>query len=197
MTRAARSTGDKILDAAERLVQVRGFNGWSYADIAEELKVTTASLHYHFPTKAALGTKLIERYTVTFKGALDALDQKERTAEAKLAGYAELYVGVLRKNRMCLCGMLAADLSTLPKEMREGIKRFFDDNEVWLASVLETGRKATQLRFQGTAVDQARFILYSLEGAMLVARSYGDPGRFTTAVDRLLRGLAAGESRPQ
>src|SRR5688572_3537992 len=118
MTRAARSTGDKILDAAERLVQVRGFNGWSYADIAEELAITTASLHYHFPTKADLGTRLIERYTAAFRGALDDLAGKARTAGATLAAYAALYLDVLRKNRMCLCGMLAADLSTLPKEMR-------------------------------------------------------------------------------
>ena len=190
MTRAARGTGDKILDAAERLVQVRGYNGWSYADIAEELAITTASLHYHFPTKAALGTSLIDRYTVRFREALEQLDRNERTAKAKLAAYAGLYVDVLRKNRMCLCGMLAADLSTLPKEMREGVKRFFDDNEAWLAAVLDAGRKEGQLGFRGAPIDQARFVLYSLEGAMLVARSYGEPARFTTAIDRLLLGLA-------
>jgi TetR/AcrR family transcriptional repressor of nem operon len=55
--------------------------------------------------------------------------------------------------------------------------------------VLEAGRQAGELGFPGTAIDQARFVLYSLEGAMLVARSYGDPARLTTAVDRLLRGL--------
>jgi TetR/AcrR family transcriptional repressor of nem operon len=35
-------TSDQVLDVAERLVQTRGFNGFSYA-------VRTASLHYHFP----------------------------------------------------------------------------------------------------------------------------------------------------
>src|SRR5215211_135610 len=53
---AARTdTADRILDLAERLVQTRGFNGFSYADIASELGLTKASLHYHFPTKAELG----------------------------------------------------------------------------------------------------------------------------------------------
>jgi TetR/AcrR family transcriptional repressor of nem operon len=33
-------------------VQIRGFNGFSYADVAGELSLTTASLHYHFPGKA-------------------------------------------------------------------------------------------------------------------------------------------------
>ena len=51
-------TPSRILDTAERLVQRRGYNGFSYADIAAELKITTASLHYHFAGKAALGTAL-------------------------------------------------------------------------------------------------------------------------------------------
>ena len=39
-----RSTPQReILDVAERLVQTRGFNGFSYADVASELKITTAS----------------------------------------------------------------------------------------------------------------------------------------------------------
>ena len=45
------STPARILDVAERLVQVRGFNGFSYADVAAELGVTKASLHYHFPAR--------------------------------------------------------------------------------------------------------------------------------------------------
>ena len=52
---ATTDTPQRILDVAERLVQTRGFNGFSYADIADALKVTKASLHYHFRGKADLG----------------------------------------------------------------------------------------------------------------------------------------------
>ena len=62
MAPPAAATGRRALDVAERLVQTRGFNGFSYADIAEALGVTKASLHYHFPSKADLGQRLIERY---------------------------------------------------------------------------------------------------------------------------------------
>jgi TetR/AcrR family transcriptional repressor of nem operon len=51
-----------ILDVAEQLAQTKGYNGFSYADIALQLGVTKASLHYHFPSKAELGCTLIERY---------------------------------------------------------------------------------------------------------------------------------------
>ena len=79
----AADTAQRILDVAERLVQTRGFNGFSYADIAEALRVTKASLHYHFPSKAELGRRLIERYEATFpRGARGASSGRRRAARA-------------------------------------------------------------------------------------------------------------------
>ncbi len=183
-------TSQRILDVAERLVQTRGFNGFSYADVAAELHVTKASLHYHFATKADLGTELIARYHETFQGALDAIAAEEPDARRRLRRYADLYASVLRKDRMCLCGMLASELSTLPRPMKDAVNRFFDANELWLASVLEAGRRSRALRFRGPAEEVARTLVASLEGAMLVARSYGDASRFEVAADRLLRQLS-------
>ena len=67
------TTTTRILDVAERLVQTRGFNGFSYADIAVQLGITKASLHYHFATKAELGRTLIARYTGAFELCMLAL----------------------------------------------------------------------------------------------------------------------------
>src|SRR6186997_2492680 len=112
-------TNSRILDVAERLVQLRGFNGFSYADVASELKVTKASLHYHFPGKAELGEALVERYAARFADALSAIDRRGGDAPAKLEAYADIYAEVLRDRRMCLCGMLAAEYETLPEPMRK------------------------------------------------------------------------------
>src|SRR3954447_20054885 len=110
--RRQRATGDtasRILDVAERLVQVRGFNGFSYADIAAELKISKASLHYHYPGKAELGQALIARYAARFAGALAEIDSDGGEAPGKLEAYAGIYGNALRDGRMCLCGMLAAE----------------------------------------------------------------------------------------
>src|SRR6204780_4265019 len=101
------STRSRILDASERLVQVRGFNGFSYADVAAELSLTKASLHYHFPSKAELGEALIARYADRFAQALATIDANIPPPPPKLDAYASLYTEVLRQERMCLCGMLA------------------------------------------------------------------------------------------
>ena len=187
------STRSRILDAGERLVQVRGFNGFSYADVAAELDLTKASLHYHFPSKAELGEALIARYAERFAQALAAIDANVTHAPAKLDAYASLYAEVLREERMCLCGMLAAEYETLPSPIRNAVVAFLDDNEAWLALVLEDGREDGSLRFSNTPADTARSIVSGLEGAMLVARPYGAIERFETAAAQLLGSLAGTE----
>jgi len=184
-------TSQRILDIAERLVQTRGYNGFSYADIAEAMRVTKASLHYHFPAKADLGSRLIERYERKFLAALETIDAEGKDARDKLRRYAAIYEEVLRDNRMCLCGMLAAEFATLPKPMREEMRHFFDENERWLIAVLQQGKRDKVLQFSGSAADVAQSLIGTLEGAMMIARSYGEAARFRAVSDRALGALAA------
>jgi TetR/AcrR family transcriptional repressor of nem operon len=183
-------TASKVLDVAERLVQVRGFNGFSYADAASELGITKAALHYHFAGKAELGEALIARYASRFGAALEAIEARIADAPAKLDAYANLYLEVLRNQRMCLCGMLAAEYQTLPAPMQHAVVRFFDENETWLENVLQQGELDGTLHFAGSAEEAARMIISGLEGAMLVARPYGDIARFQAAANALIAGLA-------
>jgi TetR/AcrR family transcriptional repressor of nem operon len=195
MQRRAAGTGDdtaaRILDVAERLVQERGFNAFSYAHVAGELGITTASLHYHFPGKAQLGEALIKRYAQRFAEALARLDSEGLDGPRTLAGYADLYAQTLRDHRMCLCGMLAADYATLSPPIRQEVRSFLDHNERWLTGVLERGRDAGTLRFHGPADESARMLIGGLEGALLVARPYGDPKRFQSMATLLLASVNA------
>ena len=183
-------TAARILDSAERLVQSRGFNGFSYADVAAELGITKASLHYHFPGKAELGEALIGRYAARFADALEQIDARGGDAPAKLAAYARIYADVLRNKRMCLCGMLAADYDTLPEPMRDAVLRFFDDNEAWLTDVFQQGQADGSLRLDGSTREAAQTLVGGLEGALLIARPYGDVARFETAATRLVTSLS-------
>jgi TetR/AcrR family transcriptional repressor of nem operon len=191
------STATQILDVAERLVQVRGFNAFSYADVAGELHITTAALHYHFSGKSELGQALIERYAARFADALATVDASVEEAAARLDAYADLYLNVLRTGRMCLCGMLAAEFQTLPELMRTIVIRFFDDNEAWLTGVLTQGRDDGTLIFDGSPCETARMIISGLEGAMLVARPFGDVGRFQAVATQLLDGLKSRSQAPE
>jgi TetR/AcrR family transcriptional repressor of nem operon len=179
-------TSQQILDIAQRLVQTRGFNAFSYADIASTLNVSKASLHYHFPSKAKLGVRLIERYEDEFERLLGGIDLDGGSAAMKLQRYVLLYAHVLADQRMCLCGMLAAEFETLPKAMQAALDGFFALNERWLVSVLEEGRNVGTLQFKGPASEAAQFIIGSLEGSMMMAKSHGGMARFDAATRRLL-----------
>ena len=179
-------TPDRILDIAERLAQTLGFNGFSYADIAPELGLTKASLHYHFPAKADLGRALIARYADQFAAALAEIDRQGGDERAKLWAVFEAYERVLLQDRMCLCGMFAAEVQTLPEPMRRELRRFFDLSEAWLGAVLQAGRKGGRLKFEGAPAEAARALTAALQGAMLVARGYENPSRFTATAKWLL-----------
>jgi TetR/AcrR family transcriptional regulator, transcriptional repressor for nem operon len=188
-------TAARILDIAEALVQTRGFSGFSYADVATQLQVTTANLHYHYGSKAELGEALVRRYRSRFTAALDVIGARPVKATTKLAAYTRIYADVLRLGRMCLCGMLAAGYETLPASMQGEVVRFFDDNEQWLVRVLEQGRDEGAFSFTGPASVVAQSIVSGLEGAMLIARPFGDVERFERAASRLISSVAGTASR--
>ena len=87
---------------------------------------------------------------------------------------------------MCLFGMLAAEYETLPTSMREAVTKFFEDNEAWLTNVLAQGQADGSLSISGTPSDASQMILNGLEGAMLIARTYGGLTRFESSASRLL-----------
>ncbi len=184
-------TSQQILDIAQRLVQTRGFNAFSYADIAARLSMTKASLHYHFPSKERLGVCLIERYAAGFGQRLNEIDAQSGDAAERLRLYVAIYAAVLADHRMCLCGMLAAEFKTLPPPMQAALDTFFVDNERWLATVLTQGRIRGELRFTGPPAEAAQYIIASLEGVMMLARPEDDMKRFNSAAQRLLSGFGA------
>ena len=181
------ATAERIMDAAQRMVQTRGYNAFSYADISAQVGIRKASIHYYFPSKKDLGKELVARYRVAFRDKLDRIDNETGDARRKLKAYAQLYLEALRDDdRMCLCGMLASDITTLPEEVRREMVSFFADNETWLMKTLGDGRNVGVLSFGGSAKSEAQLLLTGLQGAMLVARTYGDEARFRTVVRSLL-----------
>ena len=183
------NTVTKILDTAQELAQRRGFNAFSYADISSEVGIKKASIHYHFPTKTDLGIELIERYRKNFNGMLEVIYKEKTNAFEKIKEYISLYKNTLLDNRMCLCGMLASDFSTLPKEMQDFVENFFTDNENWLKKVLEEGKSEKSLKYLGGSNEQAQFLLSSIQGALLVSRAGSNVKKFNRITNELLNTL--------
>lgn len=184
------NTYEQILNAALRIMQIYGYNAFSYADISEQVGVRKASIHYHFPLKSDLGKMVVVRYRETFRKKLDQIDWETDNPSRKLEQYIKLYLDVLQNSqKVCLCGMLGAEVETLPEEIREEVKGFFAENEAWLKKVLVQVNEVQEIGLDGFDEVEAQLLLTALEGAMLMARLYGDVTRFYSIVQRLLTRL--------
>lgn len=188
-TKRSPNTPDRILDVAQELTQTRGYNGFSYADVAAKIGLTKASLHHHFATKAALGAALIERYTARVAQALEEIDATGKDAPERLARFTQIYADVLRQDRLCLCAMLAAEFGTLSPAIQKAVRQFFKSAHAWLQKVIADGRAAGSLAPQGSDAEAARVLLSGLEGAMLIARPLRDNENFYTTSRSLLANL--------
>ncbi len=186
------STREHILDVAQELAQARGFHAFSYRDIAVKVGIRAPSIHYYFPSKDDLGVALIDRYRERF-GRERALVVKAGSAKKRLERYAQLFKQTLLDGgKMCLCGMLAAEISSLPKPMQVGVQGFFAENEAWLAALLELGKVDQSLKaVTGGYARHAASVLATLEGALLAARVAKDPSKFDDTVAILVHSLAA------
>lgn len=176
----SQDTRQTILSVARKMVQSRGYSALSFRDIATSVGVKSASVHYHFPTKGSLGSELARGYTDEMAAYMaDALEQS-----ADAAAFMKKYVGVFRaalvnENRMCMCGVMAAERDELPDEVRAEVQRFSEVNVAGLAKALERDdTKASAKVRQGRALA----IFAGVEGAQLVARSRGDVAVYDQAI---------------
>ncbi len=180
-------TTSKILDVAAELIQTVGFNAFSFRDLAGRVGISSASVHYHFPTKQDLCLAIIARYRDGMRAAMAAIDADGLGPPVRLRRYVRMFQETIDSgNRMCLCGMLASDVGALTPSARDALRDVFGDHEAWLTGVLEAGRASGELEFPGAATTAARMLVAGLEGALLVARTFGDRERFATLAEGLL-----------
>jgi TetR/AcrR family transcriptional regulator, transcriptional repressor for nem operon len=177
-------TREKLIATATALLQARGYNGFSFHDLAAAVGVKTASIHYHFPTKADLALALARQYRTSFMTALGPADKAAPTRQTKR--YVDLFRSTLADKKMCLCGMMAAEIEEVPQTVRAEIKAFFDDNKAWLVQVLMAKGKDKR-----EAEKLALVAVSALEGAMLIARTNDGVAQFDAVASALISLLDA------
>ncbi|MEM6421404.1 MAG: TetR/AcrR family transcriptional regulator [Pseudomonadota bacterium] len=165
------TTAERILAAAERRVRAAGYNGFSFRDLAEDVGIKSASVHHHFPTKAALVARLAAEYTERFLRAVEDAPP----GAARIEAYRRQFRASLEQDRqMCLCGMLGSESLGLPEPVILETRRFFEQTVAHLSEGLATTPEASRAR--------AIALIARLEGALIVARALDDLTAYDTAV---------------
>ena len=112
-----------ILDAAERRIQLGGFGGFSFREIAADVGIKSSSVHYHFPTKEELAAAVVRRWAEETSKYIDAGLEKEPNP---VHVWSNAFRGTaLSKEHMCPCTVLAAGSQDLPPQVAREVKGFF------------------------------------------------------------------------
>ena len=174
---------EALLSAAEKRVRSSGYNAVSFRDLAGDVGIKSASVHYHFPTKEDLAAAVARAYTERHMAALGDPQDPARAPADLIALYVDLFRRELIEHRlMCLCGVLATETSALPPSLNAEARVFFERNLAWLEAVI--ARAEPKARHEDVEARALR-ITALLEGAMLVAHSLGDGALFDAAVGDL------------
>jgi TetR/AcrR family transcriptional repressor of nem operon len=186
------TTSDEILASARMLIMSGGYNGFSYADIAEVVGIRKASIHHHFPSKVDLVRTLVKRYREDAEVAVAGLDQNVPDSLELLKIYAGHWEKCIEdaSRPFCVCALLASELPSLPPEVAGEVGAFFHFLSTWLTSVMHRGSQQRSLSLSSEPRIEAEAFMASVHGAMLSARAYGAPDVFAAIMAPTLQRLS-------
>ena len=186
------NTQQKLIDSARHLIQIRGYNGFSYADVADEVQMRKASIHHHFPAKSDLAKAVVEQSRAVIVEQTRLLDDGAFDPDAQLRMYTGYWEKCIADASapFCVAGMLASELPTLPADLAQEVRAHFHDLSGWLERVMTRGSQLGRFELQGSARQEAEAFMAMVYGAMLAARAYGDAKVFSDIVAGALKRLA-------
>ena len=166
-------TAERILDAANALLIDRGYSAFSYADVAEAVKIRKASIHHHFPTKAGLVVAVLRRHRARISEGMKALDDQIESPLGRIKNYFKYWEGCIegRTLSFCIGALLGAEMPSLPEEVQAEVRLHFSMLTDWFERTLKAGTRARAIQLQSTVATEAQMLIAVLHGAMLSARA--------------------------
>jgi TetR/AcrR family transcriptional regulator, transcriptional repressor for nem operon len=180
-------TRTALLNAAEHAARARGYDGFSYADIATEVGIRKASIHHHFPTKADLVLALLERYCAQFMSELAAISQMSSTAGIQLRAYvAACRTALGNGDLLCLCVALCVGRDTLSEPILSTLNNFNQQTISWLFNIFATGQNDGSIKNVFYPEREAHTCFAQMQGGLLIARASKKLHLFDAATELLL-----------
>lgn len=182
-------TAADILDAAENRMRSGGYDAVSFRDLATEVGIKSASVHYHFPQKADLGEAVVRRYTDRILAALAASDDPADSVTDRIARLCQVYrSAVLGDGMVCLCCVLGAETLDLPAPVADAVGDYFTRLLAWTETAL--GNRGDDAPGTDRPGPSAAQINASLQGAMILALATRQPALFEETADGIMAGIA-------
>lgn len=155
---------DDLLEAGQRMCEAGGFHGFSIRNLADEIGISSASLHHHFPTKDDLGQAMLQRERESLNKSLAAIaaeheDWSKRRQEA---------IQVLAKSR--LPAVLVAEIAGLPPRCHAELRLLHTNLTGWLSRFATEALRRQELPDDTDPEALARALLALAQGSALYSR---------------------------
>jgi TetR/AcrR family transcriptional regulator, transcriptional repressor for nem operon len=180
-------TRERLLEAAMRLFWEKGYNSTSIADILREAGANSGSLYHFFPTKQDLLVAVLDRYLAGIKPMLlepawRGVDDPIERVFALLARYRELLDGT-DCFYGCPIGYLALELHEPDPPVRAKLAANFAAWSQAVRACLDAA--ADRLPAEVDRGELAEFVLTTMEGGVMLARTHRTLAPFDASVARL------------
>ena len=188
-------TAERILDAANALLIDRGYSAFSYADIADTVKIRKASIHHHFPTKAGLVVAVLRRHRARITEGMKTLDAQIESPLVRLKNYFKYWEGCIegRTLSFCIGALLGSEMPSLPEDVQAEVRLHFRMLTEWFERTLKAGTKARAIQLPGSVATEAQMLIAVLHGAMLSARATDDCEVFRALSQAALNRISPGK----
>lgn len=169
MSEAKQDNRERIIDTANRLFYMKGYNQTSFADVANEVGISKGNLHYHFRSKddlleaiIALRMQSIQNNLARWSGELpDPKDKLRRFVQMLLNQQADLV------RYGCPLGSLNMELGKTQQGLRDKSRAMFDLFLQWLEQAFQ------QMDYQDCRA-LSTHLLSMAQGAALMTYVYAD-----------------------
>ncbi len=181
------TTRERLLHAARALFHAQGYGATGLAQILREAEVNSGSLYHYFKSKDDLLVGVLELYRDNiWPMLLQPVFDKHADPLDRVFALLDAYRNQLLASDFqssCPIGNLALELSEFQPGARELVEANF---EQWRTIVHDWLTEVADLLAPETDLDQlATFVLTTMEGGVMLSRSYRDVRPFDAAVRSL------------
>lgn len=188
------STRETLLTEARRLLQSRGYDSFSFQDLADKAGIRKASVHTHFKDKEELGVRLVEQYIADWESWVAYVAPRTPLEQMKSFGRMVKKIYTVGEH-LCANGSFFSDWGALPPRMRKEALRLQELQLAWITRTLDAAREAGELRFEGPARPRAQQWMITLIGAMQAARAWQNPELFDSMLSLCLGDLGGKDKK--
>ena len=167
----------KVIDSAQKLFHLNGFQNTSIDDILESTGVTKSNLYYHFKSKEELGLLILEKRISEYENKFfsDTLENNSISPEKRLKKYYKKVIAYhenLNCKNGCPFGNLALEMSDTNKKFRSRLSEFFNHWQKTIEKCIKEGIELKEFRSDITPKIISQLILSHLEGAILMTKTH-------------------------